>query len=144
MSCSDGVHYTQDLHNQKIIHGDLSFNNILYDAKTGKVTIIDFGFSGKATASNSIRLPFIIPFNPRGYYAPEGETGKITNMSDIYNLGKWIEWAVAGSDPFLRNLSAKMANLNAFNRLNAIACIKVIEKKLYEENVKASRFRPNL
>ena len=121
---------TKELHNKDIIHADLSFNNVLYDPKTGKVTIIDFGFANKADLNHSITLPFPIPFNPKGYNAPECKSGKATYRSDIYSLGKWIEWDVAAGNPFLTNLAANMLIMDPFKRPNSELCIKAIEQYL--------------
>lgn len=86
------------MHQKGIIHGDLSFNNILYDPKTKKVSIIDFGFADKVKpGKNNIMIPFSIAFDPRKYYAPECMNQVAYKVSDTYSLGRWVSWGLTGN-----------------------------------------------
>ena len=128
---------TQELHKKGIIHGDLSFNNILYNPETKKATIIDFG---RAVKSNQdliqdplIRLPYAIPFDPNHYAPPELNGARANYRSDIYSIGKWINWyADATRDPFLQELSRGMLNPDPTKRVNAQMCIDKINTALYK------------
>ena len=135
---------TQELHKKGIIHGDLSFNNILYNPETKKATIIDFG---RAVKSNQdliqdplIRLPYAIPFNPNHYAPPELNGARANYRSDIYSIGKWINWyADATRDPFLQELSRGMLNPDPTKRVNAQMCIDKINTALYNQQYNQTR-----
>ena len=43
----------EDMHNRKIIHGDIKFSNIMYNYKEDKIYLIDFGCSKKWDKNNT-------------------------------------------------------------------------------------------
>ena len=129
---------TQELHKKGIIHCDLSFNNILYNRETKKATIIDFGSAVKSNQDliqdPLIRLPYAIPFDPNEYSPPELNGARANYRSDIYSIGKWINWyANATRDPFLQELSRGMLNPDPTKRVNAQMCIDKINTALYNQ-----------
>ncbi len=122
---------TQELHEKGITHCDLSFNNILYDLKTGDVTIIDYGHAVKFKSGfredDPLRtLPYQIEFNPNNYTPPEFAYSTVNNRSDIYSLGRWINQAKLQPD-ILQRLADNMTNRDPLKRLSAKACMKIIE-----------------
>lgn len=138
---------TKNLHAQGIIHGDLSFNNILYDSENDKVNIIDFGFAQKFDASNKEALvdwPITIADDPTSYYPDEMvtknilSTGKIGYKSDVYILGKCIEFF--NNPPFnnppdekIQLLTKKMTEHDINKRCSLDDCIEHINKILAEQ-----------
>ena len=119
---------TRELHRKQIVHGDLSFNNILYNPKTGEVNIIDFGFANKVNRNGEIKFPIFEQLS--GYNAPECRQGYATVKSDIYSLGKWIQWGVAGADQHLNHLAGQMLLPNAGQRCNLDDCTNYLNEYL--------------
>jgi len=78
------------IHNTNIIHKDISPSNILFDPKTGKIKIIDFGSS----TSLSHEIPSMLAPNflegTLSYISPE-QTGRMNRIidyrTDFYSLG---------------------------------------------------------
>lgn len=91
------------MHHNNIVHGDLKLENILYDPETGRVCLIDFGFSkhaqpGTLCATNITASP--------GYVAPEimrkNENEPYDPFpGDVYSLGVILFSMVYGLFPFL-------------------------------------------
>ncbi len=61
------------------VHADIKPENILYDRKTGRVTIVDFGFAFPINEQDSHG-------GAHYYLAPEYLTGRVLS-SDVYSLG---------------------------------------------------------
>jgi uncharacterized protein YnzC (UPF0291/DUF896 family) len=130
---------TKKLHEDfKIIHGDLSFNNILYDPVTKKATIIDFGFAKEANKAGKIKLPFKIDFEPTKvdhYHGPECATGFASYSSDIYSLGKWLEISKEiTKNHVLQKLSRRMTLKEPENRPTIDECIKICQDLIKNSN----------
>lgn len=98
-------------HQNLIVHGDVTPPNILVDAES-RPKLIDFGISSPASAA----MP--VPSAPDGkagihtpgFAAPERIAGApSTTLSDIYSLGKVIEWLTEGEavDPELSAIVAR-------------------------------------
>lgn len=137
---------TKELHNKDhIIHGDLSFNNILFDPITHKATIIDFGFGNKIDPNtNTIPLNFPIKFDRTGYHAPECAKRKAYPASDLYNLGQWIKWDLnKNNNPVLTKLTEKMTQLDYKDRPTIDECIEITTKLLQQEHSMPKRQRFN-
>ncbi|AXI24857.1 hypothetical protein CFE53_01230 [Methanofervidicoccus sp. A16] len=88
-----GIEYA---HSQLVIHGDIKPQNILlkrigrfYEAK-----ITDFGLAVAVTKSRSIR-----GFTPM-YSAPEQLEGKVSEKTDVYQLGLLLYVMLTGFNPF--------------------------------------------
>lgn len=129
----------QNLHNQDLIHGDFSFNNILID-KTGNLHIIDFGLAGKKSQEKDYIQPPLLKifaglrFNKDHYHSPEIYQGRIYRQSDIYSLGKWIAWTFGNTEPMLKNLASNMTQYLIQNRKTLDACRQEIESELRQIN----------
>ncbi|KAJ7464304.1 kinase-like domain-containing protein [Mycena galericulata] len=92
----------KELHDQGIVHGDLTGTNILV-APSHRACIADFGLSSIITAISSVELPHSSrrPHGTIRYQAPELFQGKYNDLcSDIYALGCVIFELVTGEPPF--------------------------------------------
>lgn len=97
------------MHKNNVVHGDLKLENILYDPDSGRVCLIDFGFSkmaqpGFASATNVTASP--------GYVAPEiMKKSDSENYDpfpgDVYSLGIILYSMVYGLFPFLDVIQGK-------------------------------------
>ncbi|NJL12755.1 MAG: serine/threonine-protein kinase PknK [Microscillaceae bacterium] len=92
-----------ELHRQNIIHKDLNSNNIIYDAQTQKVYLIDFGSASRIdlktqNLGNPHRLEGTL-----NYISPE-QTGRMNRVvdyrSDLYSLGITLFEALTNHLPF--------------------------------------------
>lgn len=73
------------------VHADLKPQNILVDEKL-KVTLIDFGFAAPAGMElSSYKGTF-------GYLAPEQAGGRLTEQTDVFNLGAALYWVLTGQN----------------------------------------------
>jgi serine/threonine protein kinase len=87
------------IHDTNIIHKDISPSNILFNPKTGKIKIIDFGSS----TSLSHEIPSILAPNllegTLSYISPE-QTGRMNRLidyrTDFYSLGATLYHLILG------------------------------------------------
>lgn len=77
----DAVEY---IHNQKIVHRDLTLTNIMID-KQGVVKIIDFGTATNFDSNKTKELKFD-PFGNPPFYAPSHIIGSAVPARDFYSL----------------------------------------------------------
>lgn len=83
---------------QSIAHRDIKPGNIMYDAATDVVKVMDFGISRMTHASAS--LLDTVQGSPR-YMSPEQIRGKtVDGRSDLFSLGIVLYQMVSGSLPF--------------------------------------------
>ncbi len=92
-----------EIHQQRIVHGDVNSNNILVDLETGRVKLIDFGLASR------FEVRVRNPGNPEGlegtlaYISPE-QTGrmnrKVDYRADLYSLGVTFYEMLTGQLPF--------------------------------------------
>lgn len=126
---------TQNLHEKGIIHGDLSFNNILYNDKTNEINIIDFGLAVRSDHPNNVvKLPDralkLKMLNK--YFAPEGKFGFFSAKTDVHSLGYWIQ-QYAYDNRNLMQLAQSMSNKELQNRPDITTCINQIENCIKQQ-----------
>lgn len=86
----------QAVHQEGLIHGDLTPSNVLVDAQD-RITITDFGFSQACTKS---ALPVL--GGTLGFAAPEQidpAFGSISFKTDVYAIGGLVHWMLFGRAP---------------------------------------------
>lgn len=90
------------LHEQGIIHRDLSSQNIIYDPGSREVTLIDLGLSTTLDLKHSSKHPQDL-IGTLAYMAPE-QTGRmnrsVDQRSDLYALGVIMYEVLSGQLPF--------------------------------------------
>ncbi len=99
------------VHAAGILHKDVSPANILFDAATRRVSIIDFGMAGEVGAAHQVRGLVVGKLH---YIAPE-QTGRMNRgcefRSDLYSLGASLYHACVGNPPF--SMSDPLALIHA-------------------------------
>ncbi|BCD97153.1 serine/threonine-protein kinase [Marinagarivorans cellulosilyticus] len=93
--CAEALDYA---HSMGVVHRDIKPSNIVYDQKTEKVWLTDFGIallldSGGSKTSSAIGSP--------GYMSPEQiKREALDGRSDIYSLGVTLFQLLSGTKPF--------------------------------------------
>jgi serine/threonine protein kinase len=81
----------EHMHHVGFVHADLKPQNILVDEGL-KVKLIDFGFAAPiGMALGSYKGTF-------GYLAPEQAGGRLTEQTDVFNLGAALYWVLTGQN----------------------------------------------
>ena len=104
--CAEALHQVHQ-HENRIVHRDLKPGNMLYNRKTRKPLIIDFGCC-QMEGDRKITL-VDEGVGTQNYMAPEcesGASGEVTFKSDIYSLGKILWSMVTGYRAFARETPA--------------------------------------
>ncbi|CAN5757986.1 hypothetical protein BH11PSE8_BH11PSE8_07630 [soil metagenome] len=120
----------QAVHAEHVVHGDLNPGNVLYDAASGQVSLIDFG---DAIAQSHVELEFVPTTGLARslvFVAPEqtGRTGRpVDYRADLYALGAVLYWLLAARPPFMHD--------DALDQLHAL---------LVQTPEPPSRWRPGL
>ena len=73
------------IHRSGLVHRDVKPKNILFDAQTTAVRLVDFGFAASADA----RLRIEAPAGTLAYMAPEqlgGRRERVDSRADLYSL----------------------------------------------------------
>ena len=84
------------LHQQNLVHGDLKPSNVMR-LPDGTIKLIDIGLAKTIGPNQSFHAS---GSGTKGYIAPEAEnlTSPIDQRSDLYSLGKLVEFMLANSD----------------------------------------------
>ncbi|NLV26800.1 MAG: AAA family ATPase [Methanomicrobiales archaeon] len=89
------------LHKNKIIHGNLTGDNVLHEKKTGRIYLIDFGLATISTGS--IIADHDHPKGSFTHMAPE-QTGRMDcgydTRADLYTIGVTLYELLTGTLPF--------------------------------------------
>eukprot|EP00933_Yihiella_yeosuensis_P063930 TRINITY_DN6719_c0_g1_i2.p1 TRINITY_DN6719_c0_g1~~TRINITY_DN6719_c0_g1_i2.p1 ORF type:complete len:583 (+),score=86.25 TRINITY_DN6719_c0_g1_i2:78-1826(+) len=84
------------LHNQGIVHRDIKPSNFVYDEETGKLKLIDFGFSTHFREG----CPMSRACGTKGYKAPELLERNYNSKCDLWSLGITVYRMLMGHLPF--------------------------------------------
>ena len=91
------------VHSRNINHLDIKPGNIMVEAETGNVVLIDFGVAKQYDAETGEATTTTPVARSRGYAPPEqykpGGVGSFTPESDIYALGATLYKMVTGTTP---------------------------------------------
>jgi histidine kinase len=103
------------IHLQNIIHKDINSNNILFNADTGKASIIDFGLATRQPKDNQ---QLYSPGKLDGtlhYISPE-QTGRMNRSvdyrTDLYSLGIVFYELLTGKRPFESNDAMELVHFH--------------------------------
>lgn len=93
----------KQIHQQKIIHKDINPSNFVWNTKTGKVKIIDFGISTELNRETTDFLNLNVLEGTLSYISPE-QTGRMNRSidyrTDFYSLGVSFYEIFTGQLPF--------------------------------------------
>jgi predicted ATPase/serine phosphatase RsbU (regulator of sigma subunit) len=97
------THALRQIHEQNIIHKDINPTNIIWNPKTGRLQIIDFGIATKLSRENlAIKNPNQLE-GTLPYISPE-QTGRMNRVldyrTDYYSLGVTFYQMFTGKLPF--------------------------------------------
>ena len=96
-----------ELHRSHIYHRDIKLKNILYDIKTGKIKLSDFGIAKLPESLHITQDGFIV--GTPIYLAPEIFMGEPASpQSDIYSYGATLYHLLTGSPPFVAETSIEL------------------------------------
>lgn len=93
----------ESVHARKVIHKDVAPANLVWNAETGALKLIDFGISSELShESPSVLNPEVIE-GTLAFMSPE-QTGRMNRVldyrTDLYSLGATLYWVFSGSLPF--------------------------------------------
>ena len=111
LAVSDVVHIAEiisgalaRLHDDEIVHCDISPANILWNRTSGEVQLIDFGIARRRPRHTVGYEPIQRLLGTVAYMAPE-QTGRmnraIDSRADLYGLGATMYHLLVGRPPFL-------------------------------------------
>jgi serine/threonine-protein kinase len=138
-------------HQQNVVHRDIKPANIIYDPKTGKVKVTDFGV---ACLTDSSKTKTGTVLGSPSYMSPEQLAGrKVDGRSDIFSLGITLFQLITGELPFvadsLASLMYKIANEKHVDvrilRPDVPSCVStIINRALYKDIEKRCQTGKNL
>ena len=98
-------------HSQKIIHRDIKPSNIMYNPKTHKIKVTDFGIARITDSAHTRTGSFL---GSPSYMSPEQMLGsKVGSHADIYALGVSFYQLLTGSLPFKADSIGNLAHVIA-------------------------------
>ncbi|MGE5627361.1 MAG: diguanylate cyclase domain-containing protein [Solirubrobacterales bacterium] len=104
-----------DIHKAGVIHKDINPANIIYNSKTGKISIIDFGLSTEFTYEKSLNMEADFTEGTLYYISPE-QTGRMNHnidfRTDFYSLGVTFFEMLCGCPPFNSESPTEMIYLH--------------------------------
>jgi len=113
------------LHSQRIVHGDIKPENIIFTSQKSKaLKIIDFGYARKRTQFKYCNMPRGTPM----YMAPDYLTGQYTENVDIWAVGIMTFELLYGYAPFQGNFMKRSSTIFTPKRI-----IQFASKGLHSE-----------
>ena len=110
-----------ELHAKKIIHRDIKPANLILQG--GKIRLIDFDAARIFKAGQEVDTN---PLGTKGYAPPEQfGSGQTDPRSDIYALGKTIEFLLGGNCGGLKKILDKCTELDPKNRFQNVDELKI-------------------
>ena len=149
------------LHQQNLVHCDLKPSNVMR-LPDGTIKLIDIGLAKTIGPNQSFHAP---GSGTKGYIAPEAEnlTSPIDQRSDLYSLGKLVEFMLANSDVeqsaskgnkelkiTLRRVAAKLTQVSPEDRYQDVSEViaalnqAASESKNRDQNSKIKSLIPGL
>ena len=132
----------QASHNAKIVHRDVSPDNIIVQGK--KVTLLDFGIAKEISPDNQTDPGIIM--GRLNYISPEQfKGGKATTKSDIYALGAVSFYLMEGNLPYNSINPYEIMNMHLNSPMPSIK-VKVpeeLKKFIYRMLEKKPAYRPD-
>ena len=119
--------------NPPIIYRDLKPANLMIDARTNRIMLVDFGIA-RFVAPNQRGVTAI---GTMGYAPPELFAGKVESRSDLYSLGATIFHLLTGQDPqdnpllifdFNKNPRPRQINPTISEEMEELICRSVEHK----------------
>ncbi|HEX4951718.1 MAG TPA: protein kinase [Blastocatellia bacterium] len=113
--------------NPPLIYRDLKPANLMLDARTQRVMLVDFGIARFVAPTQK----GVTAVGTMGYAPPELFAGKATPASDLYSLGATMFHLLTGKDPqdnpllifdFTKNPSPRQLNPALTERMEQILC----------------------
>jgi serine/threonine-protein kinase len=123
------------IHSQKppIIYRDLKPANLMIDARTNRVMLVDFGIARFVAPTQK----GVTAIGTMGYAPPELFAGNVERRSDIYSLGATMFHLLTGHDPqdnpllifdFTKNPKPRQINPAITNEMEEMICRSVEHK----------------
>ncbi|MEO2025704.1 MAG: AAA family ATPase, partial [Fuerstiella sp.] len=134
-----------DIHSASIIHKDISCSNIIWNATTDELRIIDFGVSTRMSRANSVSGECETRDGTLAYMSPE-RTGLMNRgvdyRTDFYSLGVTFYEMLTGRLPFSTNDTVELVHChiartpprpNSVNSPVPVAVSEIVMKLMAKE-----------
>ncbi len=97
------THSLSHIHQRQVIHGDINPSNIVWNATSGQVKLIDFGIASKFLTAPPKTIHSHVLEGTLAYMSPE-QTGRMNRTidyrTDFYSLGITFYHLLSGHPPF--------------------------------------------